>query len=75
MSDAHPPARPHDDEIVAPHGADDHGQDGEHDDHAHAEEPLGPIDLAAWAAGALGVILGLVVAAGLAIATGWIALA
>jgi hypothetical protein len=40
-----------------------------HDDHAHAEEPLGPLDVAAWGAAALGVIFGLVIAACFVIAT------
>ena len=40
------------------HATDDHGDDGEHDDHAHAEEPLGPIDVRAWGAGVLGVVVG-----------------
>ena len=40
---------------------------GGHD--AEASEPLGPIDPLAWGAGALGVVLGLVIAACFAIAT------
>jgi hypothetical protein len=60
----------HEDELVGPHGADDHGVDTEHDDHAHPSEALGPVDFAAWGAGAAGVALGLVVAACLAFATG-----
>lgn len=43
---------------VAHHATDEHG----HDDHAHAEESLGPIDVPAWGAGILGVLLGLAVA-------------
>lgn len=31
------------------------------DDHGHAETPLGPIDWAAWGAGAIGVIAGAIV--------------
>ena len=27
------------------HATDDHGDEHGHDDHAHAEEPLGPIDV------------------------------
>jgi ABC-type Zn2+ transport system substrate-binding protein/surface adhesin len=52
------------------HETGDHGDDHGHDDHGHDEEALGPIDLAAWGAGALGVVLGLVIAACFAIATG-----
>ncbi len=33
----------------------------DHDDHGHAGEALGPIDVSAWAAGIAGVALGLVV--------------
>lgn len=43
------------------HG-DDHGGDDHGDDHAHAEEPLGPIDVAAWGAGIIGIAIGLAVA-------------
>ena len=38
-------------DAVAHHPTDDHGDDHGHDDHAHGEEPLGPIDVAAWGAG------------------------
>ncbi len=44
-----------------PHGLGDHGSTHGHDDHGHAEEALGPIDVAAWGAGAIGVLLGLAV--------------
>jgi hypothetical protein len=47
---------------VAHHLTDDHGDDHGHDDHAHEEEPLGPIDLAAWGAGGLGALVGLMIA-------------
>ncbi len=50
--------------------ADDHGEDHGHDDHAHDEEPLGPIDVIAWGAGVLGIALGVVVAVAFAAATG-----
>jgi len=51
--------------IVGPHGAaDDHGADHGHDDHAeHGAAELGPIDRTAWAMGALGILLGLLIAA------------
>ncbi len=51
------------------HAPDDHGDDHGHDDHGHADEPLGPIDLWAWGAGALGVVLGLAVAGSFVLAT------
>lgn len=50
--------------MVGPHGSpDDHGGDHGHDDHAHSTMDLGPIDRTAWAMGALGIFLGLVIAA------------
>jgi hypothetical protein len=52
------------------HATDDHGDDGEHDDHAHAEEALGPIDVRAWGAGILGIAVAAVVVACFAMATG-----
>lgn len=51
------------------HASTDHGGDHGHDDHGHAASDLGPIDTTAWLAGALGVALGLVVAAGFVLAT------
>jgi hypothetical protein len=70
MSEAH--ADPHaSDAMTGPHGsAADHGADHGHDDHAHASEALGPVDLPAWGAGVLGVVLGLAVVVGIAIAAG-----
>jgi hypothetical protein len=56
-------------DAVAHHATDDHGDDHGHDDHAHDEEPLGPIDLQAWGAAALGVAFGAVTAACFVIAT------
>jgi hypothetical protein len=44
------------------HGPDDHGDTHGHDDHAHATDALGPIDVAAWGAFAVGIAAGLVVA-------------
>jgi hypothetical protein len=69
---AHPTDAPGPDAAVAGdhHATTDHGTDGGHDDHGHADEwEPGPIDVAAWGAAALGVALGLVVAACFALAT------
>ena len=55
---------------VSHHETTDHGEDHGHDDHAHGEEALGPIDVAAWGAGVLGVAVGLVITACFVIATG-----
>jgi len=54
---------------VGHHTTDDHGGDHGHDDHGHGEEPLGPIDVAAWGAGVLGIALGVAVAMCFAMAT------
>ena len=43
------------------HGPDDHGDTDGHDDHAHGGETLGPIDVQAWGAFAIGVGAGLLV--------------
>lgn len=53
----------------AVHGAGDHGEEHGQDDHGHAEEPLGPIDVIAWGSFVLGIGLGLVVAFCIALAT------
>ena len=48
--------------MVGPHGAaDDHGDTHGHDDHAHGGDALGPLDVRAWGAGLVGILLGLVV--------------
>ena len=61
------------DAMAGPHGAGDHGEDHGHDDHAHVDgEALGPIDLVAWGAGALGIAAGLAVALVMAASTGWL---
>ena len=49
---------------------DDHGGDHGHDDHGHEADTLGPVDGLAWGAGAVGILLGLVVAACFALSTG-----
>ena len=54
---------------VAHHTTDDHGDTDGHDDHAHAEEPLGRIDVWAWGAGLFGIALGLVMTAAFVLAT------
>ena len=55
MSDTH----------AAAQTADDHG----HDDHAHADAGLGPIDYRMWAVGIVGVIAALIITAGFVAAT------
>ena len=61
------------DAMVGPHGAGDHGEDHGHDDHAHGDgDALGPVNTAAWGAGLIGIIGGLLVALVLAMAAGWI---
>jgi hypothetical protein len=57
------------DGAVAHHATDDHGDDHGHDDHAHVDAPRGPIDIWAWGAGALGVVLGIAVTACFVLAT------
>jgi hypothetical protein len=69
MSDQHQVDAAGHAEAVAHHAADDHGGDHGHDDHGHAEDALGPIDLAAWGAGAVGVVLGLAMTACFILAT------
>ncbi len=74
MSDTHNPTVPDQhgssDLVAGPHGStSDHGEDHGHDDHAHAGEALGPIDLAMWGVGVLGVVAALVIVAGFALAT------
>ena len=58
---------------AAPHGSVDDVPEHEMDDadgHANHDEPLGPIDVPAWTAGAVGVALGLVIVASLVAANG-----
>ena len=51
-----------DDSMVGPHGtAEDHGETHGHDDHAHGADALGPVDVQAWGALALGVAAGLLI--------------
>ncbi|HLX34699.1 MAG TPA: hypothetical protein VKR30_05580 [Candidatus Limnocylindrales bacterium] len=59
------------DGMVGAHGSmADHGDAHGHDDHAHAGAALGPLDLRAWGAGLLGILLGLAIALSLALAGG-----
>ena len=51
------------------HGPDDHGETHGHDDHAHGVDALGPVDVVAWGALALGLGAGLLVALCLVITT------
>ena len=51
------------------HGPDDHGETHGHDDHAHVSEALGPVDVQAWGALAIGVLAGLLVVLCLVIST------
>ena len=44
------------------HGVADHGDTHGHDDHAHGNDALGPVDTARWGAFALGIAAGLLVA-------------
>jgi len=70
-------AMPHaHDGMTGPHGSTaDHGSDHGHDDHAHgAAATLGPMDVRAWGAGALGILLGLVVAVAIALSSGYLKL-
>lgn len=56
-------------DAMAHHANGDAGEEHGHDDHAHAEESLGPVDAPAWGAGILGVLLGLAVAVAFFLAT------
>ncbi len=61
------------DALAGPHGQGDHGETHGHDDHAHGDgESLGPVDVFAWGAGALGIVAGLVVALVMAVSAGWL---
>jgi hypothetical protein len=69
-ADRHSADTPGHEGAVLHHLTDDHGDDHGHDDHAHAEATLGPIDVAAWGAGIVGVAIGLAIAFCFALATG-----
>jgi hypothetical protein len=49
--------------------ASDHGDAHGHDDHGHGDETLGPVDVAAWGAGILGVAISVVMAFAFVMAT------
>ena len=68
-TDQHTADAPGHEGAVAHHTTDDHGDDHGHDDHAHDEEPLGPIDGAAWGAGLFGVVIAVLIAFCFALAT------
>ena len=68
-SDHHATDAPGHPGAVAHHATDDHGDDHGDDDHAHADEALGPIDVAAWGAGILGVAIAIVIAVCLSLGT------
>lgn len=55
------------------HAPGDHGDMHEHADAAHEAEALGPVDVAAWGAGALGLLIGVAMAVCFALATGAVA--
>jgi hypothetical protein len=58
--------------VEGEHGSvDDHGGDHGHDDHGHAAEALGPIDWPMWGVGVLGVVVAIIVTAGLVAASGF----
>jgi ABC-type Zn2+ transport system substrate-binding protein/surface adhesin len=70
--DQHAVDRPGHEDAVRHHLTDDHGEDHGHDDHAHGEESLGPIDVVAWLAGLLGVAIALLIVFGFVLATSYI---
>jgi hypothetical protein len=57
--------------MTDPHANDapDHDPGAVTDPHGPADEPLGPIDVAAWGAGVLGVAIAVVIAACFVLAT------
>lgn len=54
------------------HGTADHVDDRAPDDHAHGSPPLGPVDVAAWGALAVGLAMGLAVAVCLGLSAGYL---
>jgi ABC-type Zn2+ transport system substrate-binding protein/surface adhesin len=73
-TDRHAADAPGHEEAVVHHRTDDHGEDHGHDDHAHGDDDeLGPIDVAAWGAGFLGIAISIVIAACFVLATSGLA--
>jgi len=61
------------DQRAGAHGeADAQGADAEHGEDGHTPDTLGPIDWTAWGVGAAGVAIGLLIAAGFALSTGYL---
>jgi hypothetical protein len=69
-TDPHDADAPGHEGALAHHATDDHGDDHGHDDHVHGDDALRPVDVRAWGAGALGVVLGIVVTVCFVLATG-----
>ena len=65
MSETQTSHEPGPDELAraddAGHAADDHGEAHGHNDSAHGGETLGPVDVQAWGALAIGIAAGLVI--------------
>jgi len=77
MSDSHGTRSATEPDRAGDHGPGDRGpgapgEDAQHDDHGHPPETLGPIDWTAWGVGAAGVAIGLLIAAGFALSTGYL---
>jgi hypothetical protein len=76
MTAAHGTDGPTHDGTLAQNTSDGHGDDHGQDGHAHDDSmPLGPIDVIAWGAGILGVVLGSAVVWAFVLATAEIAVA
>jgi hypothetical protein len=69
-SAAHDTDPPGHEGAAALHAPNDHGEELGHDDHGHGDyDILGPIDVVAWGAGVVGVVLGFAVALAFALST------
>jgi hypothetical protein len=60
---AAPPGPPHDTQTET------HSEPADHDEHGHADEAIGPVNWPAWGAGALGLLVAVVMVVVFAIAT------
>ncbi len=69
MSD-HPDTTTTTHDVGDPHAAGGHQDEAGHPHDEHASASLGPIDWAAWGAGILGIVAGLLTAACIYLATG-----